>query len=67
MTTPICTHTLSKVQIVQADNRPRGSYQPLTFVNPDKLYNNVFPSLPQDVNQQLPYPISGNTYSTSDA
>ena len=54
-------------QIAQADNKPSGSYQPVTSVYPDKLYNNVFPPLPKGINLQLPYTISGNTYSTLDA
>ena len=63
-------HTkLHSCNVVQLTVRfaPSGSYQPVTSVNPDNLYNTVLPPLPQGVNLQLPYPISGNTYSTLDA
>ena len=54
-------------QIVQADNRPRGSYQPVTSINPANLYNNAFQPIRQSVNQHLPYPVPVNTYSAADA
>ena len=54
-------------QIVRADNRPRGSYQPVTSINPANLYNNAFQPIPQSVNQHLPYPVPVNTYSAADA
>ena len=71
MTTPICTHTLSPVQqtvkFVQANNRPRSSYQPVTSINPANLYNNAFQPIRQSVIQHLPYPVPVNTYSAADA
>ena len=54
-------------QIVEADNRPRGSYQPVSSINPANLYNNAFQPIRQSVNQHLPYPVPVNTYSTADA
>ena len=54
-------------QIVQADNRSRGSYQPVTSINPANLYNNAFQPIRQSVNQHLPYPVPVNTYSAADA
>ena len=51
-------------QIVQADNRPRVSYQPVTSINPANLYNNAFQPIRQSVNQHLPYPVPVNDSRT---